>query len=151
MDRQIIVFKLGEEAYGVPITQVKEIIEIQNITKLPNIPEYIQGVINIRGKVHIIYNFRVKFNMDEKPIDDNTKIVVTNYKSIGFIVDEVSEIINVNEEDIENTASFELLMDKKYISDIVKLNDRIIIGLNIEKVLSENENVEADELVRNME
>jgi purine-binding chemotaxis protein CheW len=150
MESKIIVFQLGAEAYGIPITQVKEIIKIESITKLPNIPKYIQGVINTRGKVHIIYNFRVKFNMDEKPIDDNVKIVVTNYKSIGFIVDEVSEIITVNDEDIENTASIDSLMDKKYISGIVKLNDRIIIGINIEKVLNENENIESDELIQNI-
>lgn len=138
---QQVVFKLNEEQYGIEIMKVYGIERHQEVLKIPNTPPYIEGVINLRGEVLPIYNLRKKFNLSHRNIDGETKIIITkaNDTQIGFIVDSVSEIINLDEADIEETPQIITGIDRKYIKSIAKVNEKMIILLDVDLVLSEEE------------
>lgn len=141
--QQQVVFKLDQEQYGIEITKVYYIERYQDILKIPNTPPYIEGVINLRGEVLPIYNLRKKFNLAHRNIDGETKIIITraNDTQIGFIVDSVSEIINIESELVEEAPDIVTGIHRKYISSIAKVEDRMIILLDVDLVLSEEEQV----------
>ena len=101
---QFVVFKTGIEEYAIPILKVNEIIRLKgiNITKVPNTQKYVMGIINLRGEVIPIVDLRLKFNMPPKELDDDHRIIIVNLqdKSMGFLVDSVSEVAEIDEEDI---------------------------------------------------
>lgn len=136
--RQMVIFNVDRESYGVDIGQVIEIIKPLDIVKVPNTPEFIEGLINLRGKVHAIFNLRKKFKLPAIEMDDNTKIIIVsvNGTNIGFIVDAVNEIVRVEESDIESTPSVVTGIHSKYISGVAKLADKMIIMLDLNIVLS---------------
>lgn len=144
---QQVIFKLNNESYGVDIMKVYGIERYQEILKVPNTPTYIEGVINLRGDVLPIYNLRKKFNLESKAIDDDTKIIITkaNDMQIGFIVDSVSEIITINDEDVEETPAIIAGVDRKYIKSIAKVKGNMIILLDIDLILSDEELVAVKE------
>jgi purine-binding chemotaxis protein CheW len=133
---QLVVFKLGVEFYGVFISQVKEIIKISEISKVPDMPEYIPGVINLRGKITVIYDLRTRFEMNKKEFDDNSRIIVINERCLGFIVDEVNEILQIENEDFENGNSLPADINKKFIVGLAKSKGNVIIVLRLNEVLS---------------
>jgi len=136
--RQLVVFRIEEEDFGVEITQVNEIIRPIEIFKVPNTPEYIEGLINLRGKVHTVVNLRKRFNLPSREFDDNTKIVIASVKSVivGFIVDEVKEIVKVEDEDTENAPSALVGLKRKYVKEIAKIGERVILIPDLDVVLS---------------
>lgn len=136
--RQLVIFSVNNESLGVEITNVKEIIKPMEIFKIPNSPEFIEGLINLRGKVHTVYNLRRRFNLPSTELDDSTKIIIVNVNSIGvgFIVDEVNEIIRVEDEDMENTPQAISNLNSKYISGVAKVGDKIILMLDLPELLS---------------
>lgn len=146
--RQFVIFNLNQENFGVEITEVKEIIKPVQIYKVPNTPEYIEGLINLRGKVHTVFNLRKKFSLPAREFDDNTKIIVVNVNSImvGFIVDEVNEIIRVEDEDIEAAPQDITALNRRYISGIAKISEKIVILLDLARVLSAEEAVAAEKV-----
>lgn len=148
--RQLVIFDINEESFGVEITQVREIIKPMEIFKVPNTPDFIEGLINLRGKVHTIFNLRKKFNLPVREFDESTKIIIVNVNSItvGFIVDEVNEIVRVEDEDIESTPQSITTLNKKYLSGVAKLGDRIVLILDLSMVLTASEE-EAAEKVTN--
>lgn len=137
--RQIAIFKLGKEEYGIDITKVVEIVLHQEIRQVPDGPSYIEGIVNLRGDIHPIYNLSKRFHMAEKEADEETKIIVirTSQMNIGFIVDSVSEILNIPKDDIEgappiiNTNSGD-----QYVEGIAKVDNRMIVLLDIDKLVS---------------
>ncbi len=136
---QIVSFKIGSEEFGVNILQVQEINRPIQITHVPNAPNFIEGVINLRGKIVPVVNLRKKFGLGEKEIDKNTRVIVVelNNKIVGFIVDSVSEVLRISKKVVEPPP--ELIssgIDSEYIIGIAKLEERILILLDLEKVLS---------------
>jgi purine-binding chemotaxis protein CheW len=140
-----LTFKLNEEEYGIGIIKVKEIIGMMTITSVPRTPEFVKGVVNLRGKVIPIVDLRLKFSMEAIPYMERTCIIVVEIDSndatvlIGIVVDAVSEVLNINEEDIEETPTFGTELDTEYILGMAKLEGAVKILLNIDKVLSPKE------------
>ncbi|MBZ4646194.1 MAG: chemotaxis protein CheW [Clostridia bacterium] len=141
---QLVIFKLESEEFGVDIMKVREIIKPVQIVKIPNTPEFIEGIINLRGKVHPIFSLRKKFKFVDKPFDDDTKIVIVNVNdsNVGFIVDEVSEIVRIDNDQIEAAPRLVTGVNRKYISGVGKIEDRMIILLDLDLVLSVSEQEE---------
>ena len=139
MERQIITFKLGNSEYAVDILSVQEINRISDITKVPKSPEFIEGVINLRGKVIPVVNLRKRFGLDYKELDSSSRIVVLliNGIMIGAIVDSVSEVMRIPSDAIEPPPPA-AKMSSEFISGIGKLKDRLIMLLDIDRLLSKD-------------
>ena len=140
-----LTFTLDEEEYGIGILKVKEIIGMMPITSVPRTPAFVKGVINLRGKVIPVMDLRVKFDMGAIPYTDRTCIIVVEIDSeegtvlIGIVVDAVSEVLNIQEEEIEETPAFGTKLNTDYILGMAKTEGRVKILLNIDKVLSTEE------------
>ena len=140
-----LTFTLNEEEYGIGILKVKEIIGMMSITSVPRTPPFVKGVINLRGKVIPVIDLRLKFDMGEIPYNDRTCIIVVEIDSedgtvlIGIVVDAVSEVLNIQENEIEETPAFGAKLDTDYILGMAKTEDGVKILLNIDNVLSHEE------------
>nr|WP_319491523.1 chemotaxis protein CheW [uncultured Desulfobacter sp.] len=140
-----LTFSLESEEYGIGILKVKEIIGMLPITSVPRTPEFVKGVINLRGKVIPVIDLRSKFNMKSKSYNDRTCIIVVEIDAaestvlIGIVVDTVSEVLNIKEDEIEETPAFGTKLDTRYILGMAKQDGGVKILLNIDKVLSSNE------------
>lgn len=147
---QFVIFKLEDEDFGVEITSVREIIRPQQILKVPNAPRYIEGIINLRGRVHPVFNLRKKFHLPQKDFDEKTKIVIVNVSnmSVGFIVDDVSEILRIDEKDMEEPPNVVTGAHHKYIKSVGKVGDRMIIMLDLDLILSDQEERELKEFIK---
>ena len=144
-ERQFVVFDLNEEAYGVDISQVREIIRMQEITSVPRAPEFIEGVINLRGKVIPVVDLRARFSMPGTERTDEHRIVVVDVSSqdIGMVVDAVTEVSRIPSSSIEPPSNVITTNDSEYLTGIVKTDEKLIILLDIAKVIS---NADADAL-----
>ncbi|MBT3355614.1 MAG: purine-binding chemotaxis protein CheW [Candidatus Scalindua sp.] len=133
-----LTFVLGSEEYGIAILRVREIIGLMDITTVPQTPEYMKGVINLRGKVIPVIDLRLKFSMQEEEHTQETCVIVTevNSTSIGIIVDSVSEVLDIKSGEIEDTPSFGQGIDTDFIMGLGKVKEKIVIMLDIEEVLS---------------
>lgn len=140
-ENQFVIFKLGEERYAVDILNVGGISEFRDVTKVPNAPYFIDGIINLRGDIIPIVSLKKRFNIPEKAVDSDTRIIINNIrgKDIGFVVDEASQVIKIDDADIEDAPDIVKGADRQYISGVGKVNDQIVILLNLEKILSEEE------------
>lgn len=138
---QLVSFKIGEEEFGVDILSVQEINRMSQITKVPNTPDFIEGVINLRGRIIPVIDLRVKLGMTRKEHGKNTRIVVVELKgqTIGFIVDEVSEVLRISKDITEAPPEMVGGVRSDYITSIGKLEDRLLILLDLEKILSASE------------
>ncbi|MFZ4439651.1 MAG: chemotaxis protein CheW [Syntrophales bacterium] len=140
-----LTFTLAEEEYGIGILKVKEIIGIMAITTVPRTPDYMKGVINLRGKVIPVADLRLKFGMEALGYTERTCIIVVeitgnNQKiQMGILVDSVSEVLNIKAGDIEDTPNFGSHLDTEYILGMAKTGGRVKILLDIDKVLSNSE------------
>ena len=149
---QQVIFRLDKEEYGLDIMKVNGIEKYQEVVKMPNSPEYIEGIINLRGEVLPIYSLRKKFHLVEKEIDDETKIIVTysNDMKIGFVVDSVAEILHIESENIEEAPKIVTGVSRKYIKSVAKQEDRMIILLDIDLVISDEERLELGDVVEDL-
>lgn len=138
---QLVSFKIGDEEFGVDILSVQEINRMSQITKVPNTPDFIEGVINLRGRIIPVIDLRVKLGMTRKDHGKNTRIVVVELKgqTIGFIVDEVSEVLRIPKDITEAPPDMVGGVNSDYITSIGKLEDRLLILLDLEKILSTSE------------
>ena len=149
-----LTFTLDEEEYGIGILKVKEIIGMMDITTVPRTPSFIKGVINLRGKVIPIIDLRLKFEMGEIPYTDRTCIIVVEIDSekgtilIGIVVDAVSEVLNIQEGEIEETPAFGTQLNTDYILGMAKTEGGVKILLNIDKVLSIEEISDLDKVAQ---
>ncbi len=140
-----LTFSLAEEEYGIGILKIKEIIGLMPITAVPRTPDYVRGVINLRGKVIPVIDLRLRFSMDEKEYTDRTCIVVVEIGGqsmemiIGIVVDSVSEVLNIKSEDIEDTPAFGTSLNTEYILGMAKVEGGVKILLDIDTVLSSEE------------
>ena len=147
MERQLVVFELANEYYGVDIHRVDGIIRIQTITAVPHAPEFVDGVTNLRGEILPVINLRRRFNMPEIEHTNNTRIVVSvmNGTKVGMIVDGVSEVLNINQDAIEPPSPMVTNVDTNFIEGIAKEKDRLIILVALGKVLSASEKVQPEQ------
>jgi purine-binding chemotaxis protein CheW len=138
---KFLTFALGKEEYGIEILRVREIIGLMEITTVPQTPDYMKGVVNLRGKVIPIIDLRLKFLMPEVEHTQETCIIVVevNNAQVGIIVDNVSEVTDIEGEDIEDAPNFGQEIDTKFIMGMGKTKDKIIILLDIERVLTVEE------------
>lgn len=138
---QLVSFKIGKEEFGVDILTVQEINRMLQITTVPNSPDFIEGVINLRGKIIPVIDLRIKLGMAKNLHDNNTRIVVVELKgnTIGFIVDEVSEVLRIPKNITETPPEIINGIDNDFITAIGKIEDRLLILLDFEKIISSNE------------
>jgi len=140
-----LTFSLADEEYGIGILKVKEIIGMMPITSVPRTPQFVKGVINLRGKVIPIVDLRAKFGMESIPYTERTCIIVVEIDSkdatvlIGIVVDSVSEVLNINGDEIEDTPAFGTHLNTEYIMGMAKMEGGVKILLNIDQVLSSKE------------
>jgi purine-binding chemotaxis protein CheW len=139
--RGLVTFKIEEEEFGVDILTVETIIRMTEITKIPNAPDFVEGVINLRGMIIPIVDFRKRFNMQPKDEGKDTRIIVTNVNGtqMGFIVDSVSEVIRLPVSSIEPPPPIVSGIEADYIEGVGKLDDRMLILINIEKLFTEKD------------
>ena len=136
---QLVTFSIGEEEFGVNILKVQEIIRTMEITKVPRAPEFVEGVINLRGKVIPVISMRTRFNMPVLEHDSNTRIVVMELgqKIVGFLVDGVSEVLRIPAGTVEDPPPVVAGIGSEYIRGIGKLDDRLLILLDLDNLLSD--------------
>ncbi|WP_157150291.1 chemotaxis protein CheW [Brachyspira sp. SAP_772] len=138
---QILVFKINNELYGMDILKVQEILSFMPPTPIPNSPEYFKGIINLRGTIILVIDLRSRFHFD-KPMDpENCVIVVVaiGNKKYGLVVDSVSDVLTINNENIQSEIDIHSGIDSRYINGLVKSNEQMIILVDIDKVFLENE------------
>lgn len=139
---QLVIFGLAGEEFGMNISQVREIIRMQDITPMPKAPEFIKGVINLRGQIIAVMDLAHRFGLAETERTEKTRIVVTEVKenTVGLIVDEVPEVLRLSEDDIDPTPEMiESQIHSDFIRGVGKLGDRLIIMLDANKILSAEE------------
>lgn len=140
-ENQFVIFRLGDEKYAVDISNVSGISDFGEITKVPNAPYFIQGIINLRGDIIPIVNLKKRFNIAEKESDAETRIIIHKIadKDIGFIVDEASQVVKIDDTEIEVAPDIIKGREREYIDGVGKIGDSIVILLDLEKILNEEE------------
>ncbi|SHN70973.1 chemotaxis protein CheW [Desulfovibrio litoralis] len=135
---QLVTFSIGEEEFGVDILKVQEIIRTMEITKVPRAQEFVEGVINLRGKVIPIIDLRRRFGLHSKEHDKHTRIIVIeiNNMIVGFVVDSVSEVLRIPASTVEPPPPVVAGLESEYINGVGKLHDRLLILLDLDKLLS---------------
>lgn len=148
MLNQIVIFKLNDEEFCVDIMDVLEIIRMQTITKVPDVPSFVEGIINLRGTVIPIIDLKKRLKLKLTDYDDDTRIIIIkiNEKSVGFIVDSVTEVLHVENDSIKEAPDIIAGIGKEYIESVVSYDDRLIINLDLEKILTESEKREIEEM-----
>ncbi|MBP2072603.1 MULTISPECIES: chemotaxis protein CheW [Thermoanaerobacterium] len=148
MLNQIVIFKLNDEEFCVDIMDVLEIIRMQTITKVPDVPSFVEGIINLRGTVIPIIDLKKRLKLKLTNYDDDTRIIIIkiNEKSVGFIVDSVTEVLHVENDSIKEAPDIIAGIGKEYIESVVSYDDRLIINLDLEKILTESEKKEIEEM-----
>jgi purine-binding chemotaxis protein CheW len=135
---QLVSFKIGNEEFGVDILNVHEINKMTQITKVPNAPEFVEGVINLRGRVIPIIDLRTRLGMEKKEQDKDTRIIVVEIskRTVGFIVDAVREVLRIPTNITEAPPDLVTGVNSEFIKSVGKLEDRLLILIDLEKVLS---------------
>jgi len=148
VDNQIVVFELGTEHFGVAIAAVESIIKMQDITRLPHSPSFVEGVTNLRGKVLPVIDLRKRFGLPAgKDTKDNRIVVVTlEGNEVGMVVDGVSEVLTIQDANIEPAPHMTITVDSNFITGIAKLGSRLVILLDLGAVLSTKEKSALQEL-----
>ena len=137
---QLVSFRLDQEEYGIEITKVQEIILMGEITRVPQTPDFIKGLINLRSTVIPIVDLRLRFGLQNESQSDETRIMVVNVagKTIGIIVDAVSEVLRISQEQIAPPPPTVAGLGREYLTGLVKLDKRLLILLDIDKILGED-------------
>lgn len=141
LDYQFLTFKLAGEEYGISITKVQEIKGWCPVTKIPNTPDYVSGVLNIRGNIVPIIDVRARFNLEKIEYTPTTVIIVLSIvsesrkKDVGIVVDAVSDVLNVNKEHIKETPELGDNVDVEFLNGMTSTGDQMVMLLNIDKLL----------------
>ncbi len=138
---QLVSFTIGQEEFGLDIQCIQEINRIVEITRVPNSPEFVSGVINLRGKVIPVIDLRKRFGFPSKESDKNTRIIVVELADmvVGFVVDTVREVIRIPKNIIEPPPAIVAGIGSEYIYAVAKLENRLLILLDLERILHEKE------------
>ncbi|PLX68615.1 MAG: chemotaxis protein CheW [Denitrovibrio sp.] len=143
---QLVGLKLGEEEYAIDVLKIQEIIRTVEITSVPRTDSFILGVMNLRGKVIPVIDLRIRFSLDKMDFDKETRIIVVRFETenIGFVVDEVTEVIRINKSMVEPTPPLVGSVGQEYILGICKYQERLIILLDIDSIVSDDKTIESD-------
>jgi len=137
---QLVSFHIGGEEFGLDILRVQEIIRVQHLTRVPNSPDFVDGVINLRGKVIPVIALRKRFGLEEHAHDKQTRIIVVevNGNVLGFIVDSVSEVLRIPADTVEPPPRLSKV-EREYVSGVGKLQNRLLILLDVDRLMSESD------------
>ena len=138
---QLVVARIFNEHYGIPIIQVQEIIKPTEITPVPKMPAFLEGVINLRGKIVPVVDLYKHFNLGEKKVTDDTRIIVSfvGEQPVGLIVDAVSEVIHVRASQVEAIPSAISSLDSQFVRGVAKMDGQLVIVLNLEMIIEDLE------------
>jgi purine-binding chemotaxis protein CheW len=148
---QLVVFTLGKEEFGVDISQVREIVRLVQITYLPKAPVFIEGVVNLRGQVLAVIDLAKRIGIQANERGDNTRIIVVEVgdNTVGMLVDSVSEVLRLSAEFVEEVPSIvDTEVPEHYIRGVGKLQDRLLVLLDLNKILSPEEFQHVDKHVK---
>ena len=137
-----VIFRLGDEEFGVDVMNIREIAKVSKITRVPHSPDFIEGVINLRGCLATVVNIRKRFGFLLKEIDSDSRIIIAECegKAFGMLVDAATEVLKIPVSDIETTPEmFTTAISKEHLKGVGKIGDRLIILLNLKHVFAENE------------
>ena len=139
--QEFLVFTLGDEEYGIDILKVQEIRGYDQVTRIANTPSFIKGVTNLRGVIVPIVDLRVKFCQGDVDYNDNTVVIVLNLgqRVVGIVVDGVSDVLSLTAEQIRPAPEFAVTLSTEYLTGLGALGDRMLILVNIEKLLNSDE------------
>ncbi len=145
MEKQLVIFKLANESFGIEIAYVEGINKLQDITKIPNSPEYVEGVINLRGVVLPVIDLEKRFGIPPHERNNETRIVIINMGQLktGMIVSSVSEVLTIDDSIIEPPPPIVTTVKSSYITGIAHTDNRMIILLDMNRVLSQEEQLQA--------
>ncbi len=140
-DREYLTFSLGQEEYGIDILKVQEIRGYDTVTRIANSPDFIKGVINLRGIIVPIVDMRIKFRLDHADYNEMTVVIILNVagRVIGMVVDGVSDVITLKSEQIKPAPEFGAAIDTKYVTGVGTVDDRMLILVDIERLLSSSD------------
>lgn len=144
---KFLTFRVGTESFGVAVLKIKEIIRMQRVTPVPHLPPYMQGIINLRGKVIPVIDLRIKFGLDNIGNTERTCVVVVQIRiqndnqlaPVGMIVDAVDEVLNIHEEQVEDNPDLGATLENRFIEGLAKIEDSIITLLNIDRLIREDD------------
>ncbi|WP_412887583.1 chemotaxis protein CheW [Bacillus sp. 1P06AnD] len=141
---KVIVFQLKEKEYALPVSQVKAIEKIEHITRVPNTVPYVKGVINLRGVVVPIIDLRIRFDIDEEPYTEQTRIIIVSLDEleVGLIVDSANDVIDVAETDIEPQPEIVGAEETEFITGVIQMDKRLLILIDLMKVLNPEEAIQ---------
>jgi purine-binding chemotaxis protein CheW len=136
---QLVGFRLDNEDYAIAITKIQEIILMKPITRIPQVPDFIEGLINLRGSVIPIVNLRKRFGLPHHEIDDETRTIVVNIhgKTVGCTVDAVTQVMRINRDQIQPPPLSILAISHQYIAGLARLDERLLIILDIDRLFDE--------------
>ncbi|MFO7819586.1 MAG: chemotaxis protein CheW [Halanaerobacter sp.] len=145
-EKQMIIFDIGNEKFGIKITRIDEIIRMKEITELPDSSEYFAGIVNRRGDIVSVIDLRKRFGLDEITETDNTRIIVIDFQGndVGLIVDGVSEVLHIDEADIDDPPQSMVGIKDDYLQGIVKVDEDIVIILELDNLLKSKEEIELE-------
>lgn len=137
-EKQLVVFSLGREEFAVEVTQVREIMRMEEITRMPKSPHFVEGIINLRGQIIAVVELAKRLNLEAGERDSDTRIIVVEAEDIkvGMIVDSVSEVLRVDAEEVEPSPTLATDISSAFLQGVVKKDNRLIILLDLTKVLS---------------
>ena len=139
--QEVLIFTLGNEEYGIDILKVQEIRGYDQVTRIANTPAFIKGVTNLRGVIVPIIDLRVKFSQQSVSYDENTVVIVLNFgqRVVGIVVDGVSDVLSLTAEQIRPAPEFAVTLATEYLTGLGSLGERMLILVDIEKLLSSEE------------
>ncbi|OHD53569.1 MAG: chemotaxis protein CheW [Spirochaetes bacterium GWF1_51_8] len=146
-----LIFNINDEDYGIPISKIREVIRFVKITPIHEASEFLKGVINLRGKIIPIIDMRAKFGLQERDYSDRTVFIIVDILGVkeiynlGISVDAVQDVVDLKEEDMEKTPDIGLRLKSQYLEGIAKVGERMIMMLNMDRILSSDEVVEMRE------
>ena len=140
----LVTFRLGRGEYAIDIMQAKEIIKMEKITLIPNAPDFVEGVINLRGNIIPIIDLKKRFNLEETEGDKNTGIIIVKIEDVdmGIIIDSISKVVSISNSDIQPPPPMLSGIGQKYIKGVGKLEDKLLVVLDLEKLFTTDEEEE---------
>ncbi|MBD2786159.1 chemotaxis protein CheW [Xenorhabdus sp. DI] len=149
--REYLVFTLGNEEYGIEILKVQEIRGYDQVTRIANTPAFIKGITNLRGVIVPIIDLRIKFSQEDVTYNDNTVVIVLNLlnRVVGIVVDGVSDVLSLKEDQICPAPEFAVTLSTEYLTGLGSIDDRMLILVDIEKLLNSEEMALVDSVAKN--
>jgi purine-binding chemotaxis protein CheW len=141
---QLVIFQLGREEFAVEVTQVREIIRMQDITRMPKAPSFVEGIINLRGQIIAVLDLAQRLSLEAAERGPETRIIVVEAGDVkvGMIVDSVSEVMRINEDEVEPSPALAADVEAVYLKGVVKQDNRLIILLDLTRILATEEMME---------